>query len=399
MAMQVGKEIELEINDVAFGGRGVGRHDGCVVFVAGVLGGERARVRITKARKRYAEGELLEVLKDSEQRCEPVCKYVGLCPGCCYQHVEYAEEVRIKQRQLEDLLKRIGGLEDIEFRPPVGAPENLGYRNKLVLHAQRERKLGYFGADNRTVVDIDECKLAVGPINEKLRALRSNIKYMKNLPPRARVTLRWTESDGVVYWVDRNSGVERLVEKSPFGDMRVPRRSFYQVNPLAGALLLERVSDIIKESSPEYFVDLFCGVGLFAIAAAQAGVKHVLGVERQSMAVRAARQNARDNGVRAEFIAADAEDIASDAFSKIDCTETTVIVDPPRDGLEKVLVEALIESRPREIIYVSCAPDTLARDLKMLVNGGYEVLDSQLIDMFPRTMHFESVTRLRFSGL
>lgn len=393
MALVVGEEFEIDIHDVAFGGKGVGRIDGCAVFVPFALSGERVKVRLTKVHKRYAEAELQEILEASEHRVEPECKLAYRCPGCSYQHVDYAEEVRLKQAQFEGLLSRIGGLKDVKFEAPVASPIHLEYRNKLVLHAQRERKLGYFGEDNRTVIDVPECMLAVKAINDRLRSLRSNLKYMKTLPPRARVTFRWTENDGVADWIDRNSGVDRLVEHSPLGDMRVPRRSFYQVNSAAGALLLEDVCQLIKAESPEYFIDLFCGVGLFAIAAAQQGVGQVLGVERQSMAIRAARQNARDNGVRAEFMASDAEDVAEEALSNVDCSHTTVIVDPPRQGLEKALVEVLNKNRVKSIIYVSCSPDTLARDLKLL-GDSYEVVRCRLVDMFPRTQHFESVTLL-----
>lgn len=394
MALEVGKEFEVEIGDVAFGGKGVGRIDGCAVFVPFALSGERVRVRLTRVHKRYAEAEMLEIIEASEARIEPQCALAYRCQGCSYQHVEYAEEVRLKQAQFEGLLKRIGGLSGIEFGEPIASPLQLEYRNKLVLHAQRERKLGYFGEDNRTVLDVPECLLAVKPINDRLRSLRSNVKYMKNLPPRARVTFRWTENDGVVEWIDRNSGIDRLVESSPLGDMRVPRRSFYQVNGSAGALLLDKVCEIIDSKSPEYFVDLFCGVGLFAIAAGQHGVKNVLGVERQSMAIRAARQNAKANGVRAEFIASDAEDVADDAMDKVDCSKSMVIVDPPRQGLEKALVEVLNKHKVKDLIYVSCSPDTLARDLKML-GEAYEVVRCQLVDMFPRTQHFESLTLLQ----
>jgi len=395
MGLSVGSEIELEINDVAFGGSGVGRYDGVAVFVPGALSGETVQVRVAKVHKRYAEARLLEVIDASQHRIEPQCSYTGLCSGCCYQHVDYDEEVRLKQSQLEGLLKRIGGLRDVKYESPLASPQSLGYRNKIVLHAQRERKLGYFGPDNRTVVDIERCLLAVEPINTKLGALRSNLKYMKNLPPRASVTLRWTETDGVAVWVDRNSGVERLTEKSPFGDLRVPRRSFYQVNPAAGTLLLDAVRDLVRELKPQYFIDLFCGVGLFALAAAKDGVEHVLGVERQSMAIRAARQNAKAIGADVEFIAADAEDIAAGALENVDSVATLVLVDPPRQGLEKALTEALLEGAPAYIVYVSCAADTLARDLKLLTAGGYSVERCQLIDMFPRTQYFESVTLLK----
>ncbi|MBT3192655.1 MAG: class I SAM-dependent RNA methyltransferase [Verrucomicrobia bacterium] len=395
MALTVGTEVEIEIHDVAFGGRGVGRHDGCAVFVPGTLAGERVRVRLTKCRKKFAEALLLEVLTASEHRIEPACALCDRCPGCSYQHVAYPEEVRIKQQQFEGLLSRIGRLEGVTFSEPIASPCDLGYRNKLVLHAQRERKLGYFGEDNRTVVDIPSCLLAVGPINDELQKLRANVKTLKNMRPNARVTFRWTETNGAVRWTDRESGVERLIENSPIGDVRVPRRAFYQVNVGAGDLLVSYISELIKQQAPTYLIDFYCGVGLFSLAAAQHGVPHVFGIERQSFAVRAAIQNAKAMKIRPEFVSADVDALAEDSLKQVDGSETMVIVDPPRQGLEKAFLETLISARPQCVAYVSCAADTLARDLRVLTESAYEVVNCQLIDMFPRTPHFESVTVLK----
>ena len=395
MALTVGEEVEVEIHDVAFGGRGVGRHEGCAVFVPGTLTGERVRVSLTKCRKRFAEGTLLEVLSSSEHRVDPVCSINDRCPGCSYQHVSYAEEVRMKQAQLEGLLKRIGGLDEVAFKEPIASPDPLGYRNKIVLHAQRERKLGYFGDDNRTVVDVPACPLAVAPINDELAKLRSNMKTMKRLRPNAAVTFRWTEANGAMHWVDRESGVERLTESSPIGDMRVPRRAFYQINPKVGDSLVSHVSELIKLRDPKYLIDFYCGVGLFALAAAQHGVPHIFGIERQSVSIRAAIQNAKALGVRADFVSADVEALAEASLEQVDANEAMVIVDPPRQGLEKEFLATVTAAQPSTLVYVSCAPDTLARDLKELVAGGYEVTECQLFDMFPRTSHFESVTVLK----
>jgi 23S rRNA (uracil1939-C5)-methyltransferase len=395
MALVVGNEIELEIQDVAFGGRGVGRHEGCAVFVPGTLVGENVRVRLTKCRKRFAEAELLEVVESSEHRIEPVCPLAGRCPGCSYQHVAYGEEIRLKQLQFAGLLKRIAGLESVPMKDPVPSPAPLGYRNKLVLHAQRERKLGYYGEDNRSVIDVTSCPLAVDPINVELQSVRENRRFMKQLRPDAAVTFRWTETDGAMHWVDRNSGSERLTESTALGDLRVPPRAFFQVNPGAGALLLEQVCAIIDARSPSYLLDFYCGIGLFSLAGAQRGVPHVLGVERQSAAIRAAKQNAKAMGLTADFIAADVEVVGRDALDQVDVAEAMVIADPPRQGLDQAVLDALVEKSPATIVYVSCAPDTLARDLKVLTQESYEVESAQLIDMFPRTSHFESVTVLR----
>ena len=394
MALTVGAEIEVEIQDVAFGGRGVGRHEGCAVFVPGTLTGERVRVLLTKCRKRFAEAELLEVLTPSKDRIDPTCSLFSRCPGCSYQHVAYEAEVRLKQAQLEGLMKRIGGLEDVSFKEPIASPRELGYRNKLILHAQRERKLGYFGEDNRTVVDVPACPLAAQQINDKLHSVRANLKFMKQLRPNARVTIRWTETDGALHWVNRESGQDRLIETSPVGEIEVPRRAFYQVNPWAGALLVEHVAALIETTKPTYLLDFYCGVGLFALAAAQRGVPHVLGVERTPTAIRAAKQNAKRLNLAVDFLPEDVEAIAGEALSKVETNEAMVIVDPPREGLDKELVDTLIDKRPATIAYISCAADTLARDLKAFVSAGYAVEQCQLIDMFPRTPHFESVTVL-----
>ena len=301
----------------------------------------------------------------------------------------------MKQAQLEGLLKRIGGLDEVAFKDPIASPDPLGYRNKIVLHAQRERKLGYFGDDNRTVVDVPACPLAVAPINDELEKLRSNMKTMKRLRPNAAVTFRWTEANGAMHWVDRESGVERLTESSPIGDMRVPRRAFYQINPKVGDSLVSHVSELIKLRDPKYLIDFYCGVGLFALAAAQHGVPHIFGIERQSVSIRAAIQNAKALGVRADFVSADVEALAEASLEQVDAKDAMVIVDPPRQGLEKEFLATVTAAQPSTLVYVSCAPDTLARDLKELVAGGYEVTECQLFDMFPRTSHFESVTVLK----
>ncbi len=395
MALTVGAEIEIEIQDVAFGGRGVGRHEGCAVFVPGTLTGERVRVSLAKCRKRFAEAKLLEVLSQSEHRVDPACSLSDRCPGCTYQHVAYDEEIRLKQAQLAGLLKRIGGLDGVSFKEPIASPRELGYRNKLILHAQRERKLGYFGEDNRTVIDVPACPLAMQPINDELHKIRANMKFMKQLRPNARVTIRCTETNGALHWVNRDSGQDRLMETSPLGEVEVPRRAFYQVNPAAGALLVDRVGEAIESVGPTYLLDFFCGVGLFALLGAQRGVPHVFGVERTPTAIRAAKQNAKRLQLPVEFMAEDVATVAAEALSKVKAADTMVIVDPPREGLEKELVATLIEGAPASIAYVSCAPDTLARDLKALVAGGYEVVECQLVDMFPRTPHFESVTVMR----
>lgn len=395
MAFEAGAEVELEITDTAYGGRGVGRLDGMAVFVPGCIDGERVRVRLDSVRKRYAEGDLLEVLDPSPHRQPPSCPLADRCPGCAYQHVDYAEEVRIKGRQLASLLQRLGGLADVNILPAVTAA-SLGYRNKIVLHAGPNGELGYYGRDKRTVFDVPQCPLAVTAINAELLSTRNDMAFMQSLQPGEAVTFRWTEKDGVRRITDSGSGGSPLTEKTPCGDLQVPEGGFFQMNPAIASRLVDEAAAQIKTQSPDVLLDLYCGVGLFALTATKAGVRHVLGIEVNGPAIRAAKTNARR--LKAEgilFAEGDAAVMFVAAIEQIDAAKTMVVLDPPRDGLSPELCQALIKHRPASLLYISCSPDTLARDIKALTAKAYRVEECRLLDMFPRTAHFETMTLLR----
>jgi tRNA/tmRNA/rRNA uracil-C5-methylase (TrmA/RlmC/RlmD family) len=213
------------------------------------------------------------------------------------------------------------------------------------------------------------------------------------------VTLRWTETDGALAWHEADRGQGMLTETTALGPVDVPRRAFFQVNPSVSGPMLEYVTGLIKGQTPTYLLDLYCGVGLFALAAGKAGVRHVLGVEWQRAAVRAARRNARRLALPGvQFVAERLHNCIDEALKHVTRGDTMVVVDPPRKGVDKQSLSALARHRPRAIVYVSCAPDTLARDIATLRAGGYRVAGTQLFDMFPRTSHFESVTVLQQGG-
>lgn len=396
MDIEAGSEVELEIVDVAYGGRGVGRLDGMAVFVPGCLDGERVRVRLETVHKRYAEADLLAVLTPSPQRLEPSCPLAHRCPGCAYQHVDCREEVAIKQRQLDALLRRLGGQESVAMDAAVPAPSALGYRNKIVLHTGQEGQLGYYGRDNRTVIDVDHCPLAVEAINADIAAVRADTAFMQSLPPRASVTFRWTATDGVRHWKDGDVAGGPVTEKTPIGEIRLPAGGFAQVNSAVTDKLVEAAARWIRAQAPEFLVDLYCGAGLFALAAAQAGVPNVLGVEVNGPAIRAAKANAHEHKqMGVTFVEGDAAAIFDKAIQQVDADRTAVIVDPPREGLSPALCESLLQRRPAALLYISCAPDTLARDLKRLTAEAYVLERCQVLDMFPRTAHFETMAILR----
>ena len=398
--------VQVRIHEVAYRGLGVGKlADGCVVFVPHCLPGELVTVEIVRRRRNFAEARLLTVVEAAPARIAPVCPLAGACPGCCYQHAAYAVEVELKQRQLATLFQRLAGVAPSVCRPPAASPRELGYRNKLVLHtaAGAPPALGYFAYDNRTILDVEACPLAAEPIQALLAGLRIDAAFVRSLPPQSRVTLRWTEHDGPMHWLCRappdpirRSREHWLTERTALGDLNVPRGSFFQVNPWAADLLLARIKEHIDAIRPPSVIDLYCGAGVFALAAARAGCANVVGVDSDEAAILAARRNAGRLGVgkAVRFLARPAE-VALAAAKAPDGPATLLVVDPPRDGLAPGIVSEIGRRRFADVLYVSCAADTLARDIKRLSEHGYTIASSQLVDMFPRTAYFESVTRLR----
>ncbi len=396
--------VTLKIEDVVYPGRGLARRDGCVIFIAGVLPGETVTAEITRQRKTYAEARLVHVETPSLRRIEPACPLAGTCPGCCYQHMEYGEELRLKQAQFENLLRRIGRVEKISPAPPVPSPASLGYRNRITLHAagagasspdpEREIRLGYFGFDNRSVIDVPHCPLAIDEINRLLKHARDDRQWLAALSSGDTVSLRYTETEGAILWLNRASPEkESLIETTCLGPISVPYRSFFQVNiPIADALI-RRVQDLLRAFSPAAMVDLYCGAGIFALAAGKAGVPAVLGIDRNRAAIRIARKNARRHGlpgVRFEAMAA-AEGLQF-GLAPLLPAETALIVDPPRAGLSEEVIAGIASHKPATVIYLSCAPDTLSRDAALLAAAGYRIEETQIFDMFPRTPYFESLT-------
>lgn len=391
--------LELRIRSVAYGGKGVAEHDGKVCFVPHALPGEVVRATVRREHKTYTDMQLASVVSASTERREPACPLVTLgCPGCAYQHASYEEELRLKQGQLVDLLTRIGGIDAGVVGPPVGAPHPLGYRNKLVLHAAVDRgdgTLGYVAEDNQTVVDVPRCPLAAEPINALLAELRAKPGFLRSLRAGMDLTFRWTPADGAMHWRSKpDAKAVWLKEDTAVGRVSVPRGSFFQVNPAVADLMLEHVLGILRASMAVRVIDLYGGVGLFAVAAARAGWREVVVVDSDEEAGRAAEHNLELTKAKVRVLVQDAGR-ALPKLLRADDPRTVLIIDPPRAGLEPRVVSAIRAGQPGEVVYVSCGPDTLARDLRLLAAAGYAVVETRLFDMFPRTAHFESVTVLR----
>jgi tRNA/tmRNA/rRNA uracil-C5-methylase (TrmA/RlmC/RlmD family) len=374
VSLNIGDKISLTIHDVAFGGEGVGRVDEFVVFVPFVLVGETVEAEITEVKKNFARAKLLRVENPSKNRVEPPCAYFGRCGGCQYQHIDYPEQLRIKHKQIADLFERVGKIPSDKIAPVIPCPSPYGYRNRIMIRSQwnkPEQKLniGFVRWDCGLVEDIEECKISEPALNGQIREVR------KNPPPKG--------------------GLKVVLRVQP-DNWEVPPNSFFQNNFFLLPKLVETVREFIRSCGANSLADLYCGVGFFGIEVADA-VERFVGVEYDQRAIRAAHENAaRRNISNGEFISAKVEEVLPDLLQKLSPEKTCVLIDPPRKGCQPGILELLRETMPSQVVYVSCHPATMARDLNILCGDNvFELVRVQPLDMFPQTQHVECVADLR----
>jgi tRNA/tmRNA/rRNA uracil-C5-methylase (TrmA/RlmC/RlmD family) len=374
VSLKIGDKINLTIHDLAFGGEGVGRIDEFVVFVPFVIVGETVEAEITEVKKNFARAKLLRVEKPAPERVMPECRYFGACGGCQYQHIDYAAQLRFKHKQIADLFERVGKISRAVIAPVLPCPSPYGYRNRIMIRSQwngpaKKLVVGFIGINNKFVEDIEECKIAEPALNEQISHVRANP------PPKG--------------------GIKVVLRVQPEG-WDVPRDSFFQNNFFLLPKLVETVKDFLKASGAKHLIDLYCGVGFFGIEAAGV-VDSFVGVEYDQLAIAAARQNAASREINnGEFVAAKVEDTLPELLQNFSAEKTAVILDPPRKGCWPETLELLRQTRPAQVIYVSCHPATMARDLNILCGDGvFELSRVQPLDMFPQTQHVECVADLR----
>lgn len=392
-------QISAEIIDVAFGGDGVARHEGKVIFVPGTISGETVEMEIVNSSKSFSRAIPIVISKPSPQRIQGDCPYAlqpgkvastPYCAGCCYRHMSYEAETTAKTKQLKDLLTRIAKLDslpDITFTP-ADSPDR--YRNKIVLHTDDKGSIGFYAVDNTTIIDVADCKLACRQISSAISEMR------KDPPTSGDVVFRYTEKDGVMVWREKIPGGPPLTDTTPLGNMLVPPPAFAQVNSEVCGKLIQRIRELTATLKPEEFIDLYCGSGLFAIAAAIEGVPSVFGVEIDQGSIDCATKNAKAICPgHANFVCAPAQKGLQSIVSGVgDTRRSVILVDPPRRGIEPHLMTMIKKLPLMALIYVSCAPDKLARDIRDLATAGFELQSVDAFDMFPRTASFETVAVL-----
>ncbi|MFI3290461.1 MAG: class I SAM-dependent RNA methyltransferase [Opitutales bacterium] len=384
------EEIILDIVDLTNLGVGVGKLDNWVVFVPYALVGEKVKARVYKNHTSYSQADLVEVIEPSPDRVVPFCDKFGICGGCQYQHLSYEKQLEFKQKQIADLMERIAFIKmPIEKTHP--SPKIQGYRSKLTPHYDKPRKdlpldIGFIKQGRRRdIVDIPQCPIASDSINAALPAVRARVKA--NAPKRKkgatillRDTLGGVEEDNNAVAITSVGGI----------NYQFIAGDFFQNNPF---ILPEFVEYIINEArGNKYLIDAYCGVGLFSLAAAK-DFQQIEGVEISAKAIACAKVNAKINNItNANFMIASSEEI----FKQINFEgkDSTVIIDPPRSGSSPEFLKQLVDFAPNKIVYVSCGPDTQARDLIYLNAQGYKVTKMQPFDMFPQTRHIETVATL-----
>lgn len=404
--------FDVEITTLTYGGDGLGRlPDGRAVFVPFVLPGETVRVALTEEKRGYVRAALIEVLKPSTLRILPRCIHFGVCGGCHYQHMPYEAQAQVKAEILRDQLERIGKLEHIPLRPTVPSPQPFYYRNHVQFHLTSEGKLGYHLLTSGEVFAIEECHLPEDPINQVWPQLD-----FEAIPEIERIGLRLGAGEDVQLIMESSTpeAPEFSVEDLPIsavhiaGDdlivlagsedvvievlgrpFRVSAGSFFQVNtPMAEAMVSH-----VMEAIPRYLhlgpetiaMDVYCGAGLFSAFLAPR-VGRLIGIELVPSAVEDFVVNL-DEFDHVEIYEAAAEEVLPNLAVDPDL----ILVDPPRAGLDRPVLDAILSKAPDLLVYVSCDPATLARDLRRLVAGGYQLEQVTPFDLFPQTYHVESI--------
>lgn len=400
--MKEGDRFKCRVDSVAFGGDGVAHVEDMVVFIPQALPGELIEAKIRKIKKDYLKAAIVNVLEPSPRRIVPECKYFKYCPGCTYAHADYSLELEMKLDQLKHILKMENQTRAAEiatvFPGASGNDAIPAKRNKIVLHTAKERGetvLGYVSG-NGSVVDIESCLAANPQINAELSALRSKPGFSHSLHDGMDVTLRYTENNGVTMWRNKPPrNASWLKEKMPFGSFSVPAGSFSQVNPAGAAALLELLTSELKRKKADVVADVYCGAGLFGLQAAICGVERVIGIESDADAVAAAKYNFKQYGfeAKAEFIAGDAVEVIDEIASGMNNSDM-LIVDPPRGGMDGKVICVIGASSVERMVYISCNPSTLGRDLRRLAGYGFEAVQVTMVNMFPRSGHFEVFTVL-----
>lgn len=426
-----GEKYIIDIESVSSDGNGVGHIGGMAVFVPHSCGGDCAEIKITEVKRRFAYGEVIRITEPSPDRIEPNCPLTQVCGGCQLRHMKYGAEILEKAHMCENALRRIGGFNEFAVDEIIAAGQDERYRNKAVFQISKGRsgaKAGFYMRKSRSVIEVCDCRLCNTDFPRIAGAVAKYID-LSNADSIKSVFVRESRKTGEIMAVinagldtlpkeellidmilkasDKVSGI--LIEsknrtRTLFGSDRineeicgvtfcVSHKSFLQVNPLQTERLYKKALEFADIKKSDTVTDIYCGIGTITLAAARSA-KYAVGIEKVTQAVCDAKMNAELNGIEnVSFFDGSAENIMP-ALTERGERSDVVILDPPRSGSDEKTLGAILKAQPLRIVYVSCNSATLARDLRFLCGGGYEISRSAACDMFPRTMHMEMVVKL-----
>lgn len=449
--------VTLDIVDCGTNGEGIGKADGFTVFVKDAVIGDQVTAKIMKAKKNYGYGRLMEILKPSPDRVEPICPSARQCGGCQLQALSYEKQLAFKAEKVRGHLERIGGFSDLPMEPIIGMDDPFHYRNKAQFPVGKNKEghiiTGFYAGRTHSIIENRDCALGVPENQEILNRVVSYMeKYhiepydettgkglirhiftrcgyytgqlmvcmiingtsiphqqelvdsLREIPGMTSITLNVNKKRNNVILGDQMKllwGQEYITDKIGDISYQISPLSFYQVNPQQTWKLYSKALEYADLHGEETVWDLYCGIGTISLFLAQKA-KYVRGVEIVPAAIEDARRNARLNHIEnAEFYVGKAEEILPDYYEKYaqdhpgeTARADVIVVDPPRKGCDETLLDTIVEMQPKKVVYVSCDSATLARDLKYLCERGYQVESVCPVDMFPMTVHVETVCLL-----
>lgn len=446
MDFNIGDRLELNIIDLNNEGIGVGKYEGFTFFVEGCTLGDRVLFQIEKIKKNYGIGKTIDIIIPSPYRQEAKCKYFNECSGCQLQNLKYEKQLKLKKNIVKNNLERIGKLKDVLIKDTIGMDYPYRYRNKGEFKVGKNYQIGYFKRKSHDIYPVEKSIIQKETVDVILMLMRNYMtKYkVEGYDRKSRkgiiknIVIRTNKNDEVMVIIvtkkefipykkelieiltgnekvkvvsiyqNINSrdtsvvlgpkdiklyGEDRIIDYIGEYKFLISPKSFFQVNSLQTEVLYEKVVEYLDLKGIETVADLYCGIGTISLYISKYA-KKVYGVEVVEQAIEDGNENKKINRVNnVEFILGKSEDILP-KLNKKGIKLDAIVVDPPRKGLDRSLIDSIIESNPKKIVYVSCNPSTLARDLGYLVDSGYEVKEVQPVDMFPNTMHVEVVCKI-----
>lgn len=450
MELKKNEVYTMTIEDLGSEGEGIGKIDGFTLFVKDAVIGDEIEVKVIKLKKNYGYGRLMKIIKPSEFRTEPLCPNAKACGGCQLQHLKYEKQLEYKQKKVENLLSRVGKITDYEMAPIIGMETPYFYRNKAQFPVGKNKDgqivTGFYAGRTHSIIDTEKCYIQ-HPLNETLIHLVKQWMTENNIEPYDETSGRglvrhiltrigYVTKEVMVCLVingDKLPATQTLIDslktvegmtsisininrektnvilgskvktlwgqdyiEDYIGDIKyqISPLSFYQVNPVQTKVLYGKALEFAGLTGNETVWDMYCGIGTISLFLARQA-KMVYGVEIVPQAIEDARRNAALNNIsNAEFFVGKAEEVVPAAYAERGLRADVVVVDPPRKGCDAALLDCMAQMAPEKIVYVSCDPATLARDLRILEDKGYKTQKVQCVDMFGQNVHVETVVLL-----